>query len=241
MSDALFQRGNPIMDVSTTAFTPINGAIAGVTPMLSGWQKVAGLESLAVQQQLTGTVAGTWTVQGSPDGGTTVVQLATYPSQPNYQNVVGTSSPVQPTYGFPYIQFTFTPSGGAGNCVLTFNGRMTSRPVDMARFYAGSVFLYCPAADTLAGQFGIECSNDWGGIGNATGANKLAIADGQWTDILPSPVIAVLVASTGQKRLVRMTISTDGATGTIEYGAARVFFTPTAGFGHPQAFGMFKG
>lgn len=240
MSQTLFNRGNPIMDVGTTAFTPVSGAIAGVTPKVSAAQKVAGLESIAMNLATTGTVNGLWTVQISNDG-VTWIESASLPSQPTYPTGVASSgNPVVPTWGSRFMQITFTPSAGAGNATATFNGRMTSRPVDLARLTSGSAFLYCPAADTLAGQFGIECSNNWGEIGNATDAKKLAIADGQWTDVLPSPVIAALVASTGQRRLVRLTISTDGAGGVIEYGAVRVHFTPTAGFGNPAAFGMFK-
>lgn len=232
-----------LLDVTTTAFTPINAAIVGVTPMLSAWQKVKGVESIAMNLATTGTVNGVWTVQVSRDEQAvkTPIETASFPSQPTYPTGVASSgNPVIPTWGYPYMQVTFTPSAGAGNAVMTLNGRITSRPVDLAQVHIGSAFLFCPAADTLAGQFGLEASNDWGGVFAGTGANKLAIADGQWTDVLPSPVIAALVASTGQKRLVRLGISTDGADGVIEYGALRAFMTPTAGFGNPQVFGMFK-
>jgi hypothetical protein len=232
-----------LLDVQTTSFTPVSGAISGVTPKVSAWQKVKGVESIAMNLATTGTVNGLWTIQVSNDeeATKTPIETASFPSQPTYPTGVASSgNPVVPTWGYHFMQITFTPSAGAGNATATLNGRITSRPQDMAQVTLGSLFLYCPAADTLAGQFGIEASNDWGGIGWSTGANKLVIADGQWTDVLPSPVIAALVASTGQKRLVRLGVSTDGADGVIEYGAVRVFMTPTAGFGNPAAFGMFK-
>ncbi len=235
-----FNKGK-LIDAAWTSFTPVSGAIAGVTPKVSSPQQVAGLESITMNLVTTGTVNGLWTIQVRNNPEDAWLESASLPGQPTYPTgVASTGNPVVPTWGYRYMQITFTPSAGAGNATATLNGRMTSRPVDLAQVTLGSLFLFVAAADTLAGQFGIECSNDWGEIGNGTGAKKLVIADGQWTDVLPSPVIAALVASTGQKRLVRLGVSTDGADGVIEYGAVRVHFTPTAGFGSPLVSGMFK-
>jgi len=233
----------PMMDVSTTSFTPVNsGAIGSVAPIVSAWQKVKGLESIVAQLTAAGGANIVWTVQVSNDDAATkvAIETASMPNQPTYPTGVnGSSSPVIPTWGYKYLRLTATPQIVAGSVTATFNGKMTSRPVDLAQDHHGSVFLYVPAADTLAGQFALEASNDWSGIFGRPKGNALVLADGQWAD--PKPIaIPALVASTGQKTLVNLGLTTEGASGIIHYGALRVLFTPTAGFGNPQAFGMFK-
>jgi len=228
------------------SLTPMSGAISGTTPKLSTWIKAVGLESFTVNLATTGTVNGTWTAQGSNADDATkpaelIVELGTFPSQPTYPTGVASSGDVvQPTYGFRYIRFTFTPSAGAGNATVTFKGKMTGAPLDMAQLHHGSIHLFVAAADTLAGQFALEGSNNWSGILQGNKAKGQAFADGLWTPYLPSPAIAVLVASTGQDRMVDLGITTDGATGIIRCGAIRLNFTWTAGFGSPSAYGAYK-
>ncbi len=228
------------------SLTPMSGAIVIGTPKLSTWIKLVGLESFTATLATTGTVNGIWTAQGSNDDSTvkapdSIVDLSGYPSQPAYPTGVASSGDVvQPTYGFRYIRLSLLASAGAGNATVTFKGQFTGAPLDMAQNHHGSIHIIAPAADTLAGQFALEGSNDWSGIFAGSRAKGRATADGNWTPYLPSPAIAAKVASTIQDRLIDLGVTTDGATGVIRTGAIRLNFTWTAGFGSPNAYGVFK-
>ncbi len=237
-----------IFEMVMGALTPMAvGAITIGVPRSSSWIKVVGVESFTATLTATGTANGTWTVQGSQSDdlvkpADSIVETGTLPEQPTYPTgVAGTGDVVIPTWGYRWIRVTFNPTAGAGNSSVTFKGRITGSPIDLAQDHMGSIQLFVAAADTLAGQFKIECSNNWSGIFQGSKGGGKVIADGRWIDALPSPAIAALVASTGQDRLVRLGISTDGADGVIEYGGVRVVFTWSAGFGSPAAYGIFKG
>lgn len=232
---------------STPSFTPVSGAISGTTPKVSAAITTKGIESLAIALATTGTVNGLWTVQVSNDEGTTKawIETAGFPGQPTYPTGAASSgTPVIPTWGYHFMQLTFTPSAGAGNATATMSGKVQGAPMDTCQNHTGSLLLVANATDTLAGTWLPEASNDWSGmLLNPAGqgqAKKLVIADGAWSTFLVNPVLAAKVASTAQTQTVDLGINTTGSPGAYPYGAFRLAFTPTAGSGTVTATGVFK-
>jgi len=232
---------------STPSFTPVSGAISGTTPKVSSAITVKGVESVAIALATTSTANGLWTIQVSNDESATKVwtESASFPGQPTYPTGAASSgTPVIPTWGYNFMQITFTPSAGAGNATATVSGKVQSAPIDVCQNETGSLLLVANATDTLAGTWLPEVSNDWSGmLLNPAGrnqVNKLVIADGSWGTYLVNPALAAKVASTLQAQTSDLGINTTGSPGTMPYGAFRLAFTPTAGSGTVTATGIFK-
>lgn len=225
---------------SAQSATPVSGAISGTTPKVSTPIVCRGIESITANLATTGTVNGVWTVAVSNDAAAWI-QTATFPSQPTYPTGVASSGNVTiPTWGYPFMQITFTPSAGAGNATATLNGKVQGSPFDMAQNHGGSIILAANATDTIAGAWLPEVSNDWSGIMAGQKAKGQVLADGTWGTFLANPAMAAKVASTAQAQTVDLGMNTTGTPGEFPYGALRLAFTPSAGFGAVNAYGVFK-
>jgi len=225
---------------STPSATPISGAISGTTPKVSAPITVIGIESVAIALATTSTANGLWTVQVSHDK-VTWLETAGFPSQPTYPTGVASSgTPVIPTWGYQYMQLTFTPSGGAGNATATMTGKVQGAAFDVSQNETGSLLLVANATDTIAGAWLPEVSNDCSTILANPKGRALVLADGNWGTYLVSPALAAKVASTAQAFPSDLGINTTGSPGTLPYGAFRLAFTPSAGFGAVSAYGIFK-
>ncbi len=225
---------------NTPSFTPVNGAVSGTTPMVSSAITCKGVESITANLATTGTVNGVWTVQASNDT-QTWVQTANLPSQPTYPTGVASSGNVTiPTWGYQYLQITFTPSVGAGNATATLNGKVQSIPFDLAQNQVASITVNANATDTIAGTWLPEVSNNWSGRLARPKGRALVLADGNWNTFPASPAMAAKVASTAQNQPINLGVDTTGATGEFPYAAFRVAFTPTAGAGGVNVYGWAK-
>lgn len=228
------------LQFNTPSFTPVSGAISGVTPKVSSPITCIGVESITMNLATTGTVNGLWTVQVSNDA-KAWIESAGFASQPTYPTGVASSGNVTvPTWGYQYMQITFTPSAGAGNATATLNGKVQSIPFDLGQNQVASLTLNANATDTIAGTWLAEVSNNWsGGLGGSKG-RQLVIADGNWNTFPASPALAAKVASTAQNQPINLGVDTNGATGEFPYLALRLAFTPTAGAGGVNAYGWAK-
>lgn len=223
---------------ATPSATPISGAIVGTTPKVSAAITVKGIESIAIALATTSSANGLWTVQVSNDG-KAWQETAGFASQPTYPTGAASSgTPVIPTWGYPFMQLTFTPSAGAGNATATMTGKVQGAALDLSQNEKGSLVLAANASDTIAGAWLPEVSNDWSGI--EAGMKRPVISDGTWGTLLVNPVMAAKVASTLQAQTVDLGVNTTGSPGGFPYGAFRLAFTPSAGFGAVNAYGVFK-
>lgn len=221
MSNKITHRN--LVDFSYPAASIVSGAISGVTPKVSSWVQVKRCESIAVTLTTTGTANGVWTCEVSNDETTVKVGVnrATMDKAPTFPTGTSQNSTVTLyTLGYKYFRLTFTPSAGAGNADAAV-GLIVGAPLDIAQVHFGSMFLYIPAADNLVGTWLCEVSNDWSGIGDG---QSTTAANGQWADIVSSGDPAITNPSgSGQSLAVRM--------GILEFGAIRMKYTPTSGFG----------
>jgi len=225
---------------STPSATPVSGAISGTTPKVSAAITVIGVESVAILLATTGSVNGVWTVQVSNDQ-KTWLETAGFASQPTYPTGVASSgTPVIPTWGYQYMQLTFTPSAGAGNATATMTGKVQSIPFDLAQNQVASITLTANATDTIAGTWLAEVSNNWSGALGSLKGRSLVIADGNWATFPASPALAAKVASTAQNQPINLGVDANGATGEFPYMALRLAFTPSAGFGAVNVYGWAK-
>lgn len=217
-----------LLDFSYAAASIVSGAISGVTPKVSAWMKVKGVDSVVFTLTTTSTAAGSWSCEVSNDEGTTKVgidraTLANPPTTPT-----GTSQNSAATIymlGYSYFRLTFTPSGGAGNADAAV-GAIQGRPVDLAQITWMSGFLYIPAADNLTGTWLLEVSNDWSGM---LGGRSPVPTDGLWGDAVVSGDPAITnPAGSGQSQPVRLT-------NLVGFGGIRLKYTPTTGFGSAKA------
>lgn len=225
---------------NTPSFTPVSGAISGVTPKVSAAITCTGVESITMNLATTSTVNGLWTVQVSNDQ-KVWTETAGFASQPTYPTGVASSGNVTvPTWGYQYMQITFTPSAGAGNATATLNGKVQSIPFDLSQNIVASITLNANATDTIAGTWLAEVCNNWSGNLGALKGRQLVIADGNWNTFPASPALAAKVASTLQAQPINLGVDTTGATGEFPYAAFRVAFTPTAGAGAVNVNGWAK-
>lgn len=232
--------GGYVVDVSTPAFAVVSGAISGTTPKVSGWIKLAGVDTVAFVLTTTSTANGVWTADVARDGlGKDAKPLPTTPSPafPTGTSQNTTSTITMPGDEFVYLRLTFTPSAGSGNANAQ-SGLIVSAPVHTYMVRQLGVFFTTPAADTLAGTQALKYSGNFDGRPAGGGQTRTpmftndATNPAVWTAAVDSSnaaiSLAALVASTGMQIFLRL--------GIFEPKAIRYEFTPTAGFGHVRVY-----
>lgn len=240
-----------LFDFLSPAFSVISGAISGVTPKLSGWIRVIGIESLQLNMYTTGTVAGAWTVQVATDfRGQDAIAL-----DPRYirnANGVITALPVPagaatgptvfaffiPDGRYTHFQIVFTPTSGAGVADADM-GIITSSPADIGKIAdCVAVEFMSPSTSTIAGQPSVDYASTFFSPVN------------QNQDFKPQPVQAdgtidppvYFPAIDSANAAITFAAFVSGANvvakrfGGLEFASIRAKFAPASGFGRVRAF-----
>ena len=238
------------MDYESAAFKVVSGNASGTTPMVSGWIRVQGIDTIAWLFVTGATTNVVWTIHTSYDA------IGSNPEELDYATYLsaalptGTNQNTSVTMTVPpkanYMRITGTPSAGTG-AVEASPGLIVGKPQQYSHCRYAGVHFYCPSSATLAGQAALEFSANYNppdtkeGLGNlpkTTGASgsepeRWFAACKHADDGGSAITIAALTGSAGQDLAVRL--------GPFEYVALRAKFTPSAGFGRYQVTGNAKG
>ena len=249
MSRTRFQAG-ALIDFESAAFKVVSGNASGVTPIVSGWIRVGGIDTIAWLFVTGASTNVVWTIHTSRDAQGNNPEELDYTTYLSAALPTGTNQNTSVTMTIPpnanYMRITGTPSAGSG-AVEASPGLMVSEPqvIDHCRYAA--VHFYCPASATLAGQAALEFSTNYNPENAKQGLGTLPVTTGsagadpeRWTAAVKHKddggaaiTIAALSGSTGQDLLLRL--------GILECVAFRAKFTPSSGFGRYQITANSKG
>lgn len=218
-----FFAGGKTLDLAFDAFAIVSGAISGVTPRVSAWERVVGTDTATLVGSTTATVAGTWKVELASDaGGAGAVDQITLPNPtilaPATSGGGGSGSFVIAMRGYSYVRITFTPTSGAGNANVNL-GAMVGRWIGVDQANLMSAQLYSPTTSTMAGTWKIEVTNAYDNNYATSAQSPSGLPP---IDISADfvPVIPAMVTG-GQNIAPSMQ--------SFPYRAWRITFTPTSG------------
>lgn len=226
------------IDIKTTSFTPITGNASGVTPIISAWQKLINVDTVAFALLTASVTGGVWTALVATDiNGRDAKALPSSPTFPTGTNQNATVVIKMPNAGgYNYLQLTFTPSAGSGAVSATY-GKIVGVPVSQHRDRQTGVHIYTPSGDSLAATNVLEYSANYDGrpvTGGPTNIPMLlntAADPALWVAAIDSSNTALTIpapAASGISKMLRL--------GIFEFGGIRFSTTITAGFGSIKVF-----